>query len=366
MKIAIFHELPYGGARRAVLEFGRELKKKNKIDLFYIDERQEKNLSGIFSQVTFYKFIPKKWKGKNWKAKLYKDTLELYKLRQLHRKVAKVINSGEYDFVFIHGSKFTQAPFILKFVNSTTIYYCQEPLRMVYEELFDNTRVLSFGKRMYERTNRKIRKIIDHANVKSADILLANSKYTKQNIKMAYNLSSTVCYMGVDIKRFYPENYKKKFDLLFVGSMEDIDGYSLLQDAISQMRKKPDVRYLLREKEWISDDRVLRKIYCESQLLVCLAYKEPFGLLPIEAQACGLPVVAVAQGGYLDTVKNNQTGFLVQRNAGKIAELLTKLLASPRRIKVIGENAYEDVIENWTWERSTKNLLSIYKRYKAK
>jgi len=133
-----------------------------------------------------------------------------------------------------------------------------------------------------------------------------------------------------------------------------------------KMRKKPTVRYVLREKEWISDDRIMRKLYCESKLLVCLGYKEPFGLLPIEAQACGLPVVAIAEGGYLDTVKNNETGFLVRPNAEELARTLTTLLANNKRIEMVGKSAHTSVLANWTWQQSAKNLLTIFGRYSAK
>jgi len=359
MKIAFFHELPYGGARRAVLEFGKQLKKDHVIDLYYLDEKEEKEVNEIFKSVFLTQFFPKVWVGHNWKAKLYKDTLEIYKLYNIHKKLAQIIDGKGYDFVFVHGSKYTQAPFLLRFLQTQSVYYCQEPLRMVYEELFDRTSSLSFGKRVYERTTRKIRKVIDRQNIQKTRILLANSKYTKSNIRKAYNLDATVCYMGVDTSIFYPEKMKKKYDVLFIGSMEEADGYFLLQDTIKLMEKQPKVRYVLREKEWISDDSLMRKLYSQSKLLTCLGYKEPFGLLPIEAQACGLPAIAVNEGGYKDTVKHLVTGILIQRDPIVLAETIAKLLGNPSLMEKYGESAYRNVQNNWTWQKSTENLLEI-------
>ena len=94
MKIAVFHELHSGGALRAVDEFVKGLKKDHQVDLYTTDN-----------------FTPKKWNGGNWKLKLYKDTVELYKLFKLHRKIAQEINEKEYDIVFIHPSQFTQRSF---------------------------------------------------------------------------------------------------------------------------------------------------------------------------------------------------------------------------------------------------------------
>lgn len=361
MKIALFHELPYGGARRAVLEYGRELSKDNIVDLFYIDESSEKNIKDIFHSIKFIKFIPVKWSGKNWKAKLYKDTVELFKLYLLHKKIAKLIDEKEYDFVFIHGSKYTQTPFISRFLKTYSIYYCQEPLRMVYEELFDIPNDLSIWKKYYERFNRNNRRLIDKSNIFQIRLLLANSNFTKKNIKKAYKLDSTVLYMGVDMKRFFPVKTKKIFDILFVGSMDDIDGYKLLQDSISLMKVKPKVRYLLREKEWISNDAELRKLYSQSKLLICLAYKEPFGLLPIEAQACGTPVVAVKEGGYLDSVLDGQTGIFVKRNPMDISRNLTKILKDNSKLDKLGRASRENVIKNWSWKVNTFKLMNLVK-----
>lgn len=356
MKIAFFHELPYGGARRAVLEFGNELKKKHNVDLYYLDVKREKKAEKIFSKSKFYKFTPKDWKGNDWKMKMYKDTLELFRLYKIHKEIAQVIDEGGYDFAFVHGSKFTQAPFILKFLKTKSVYYCQEPLRMVYEDLFDIPEDLSFGKKIYERINRNNRRIIDKYNAKKANLLLANSKFTQRNIKKYLGFESKVSYMGIDPKIFYPEKIKKEFDILFVGSRDNVDGYSLLIDALRFMKNKSKVRWLLSEDEWIDDDSVMRKLYSSSKILTCLAYKEPFGLLPIEAQACGTVVVAVNEGGYLDTV-NPDSGVLVKRNSREIAKALDKLLANKERMKKLSKKSSEEVNKNWTWEIASKRLI---------
>jgi len=359
MKIAFFHELPYGGARRAVLEFGKAMEKDHRVELFYIDEKKEEKAEKIFNKAKFYKFTPRIWNGNDWKSKLYKDSFELIKLYRLHKEIAQKIDGEKYDFVFVHGSKYTQAPFILRFLKTKSIYYCQEPLRMVYEDLFDIPKELSFSRKFYERINRNNRRLIDKLNAKKSDIMLANSRFTKKNIKSWLGLDSVVSYMGIDPKRFYSEKIVKEFDLLFVGSREEIDGYAFFVNSIEKMPKKPKVRWLLREDEWIDDDSKLRQIYSKSKILVCTAYKEPFGLLPIEAQACGLAVVAVKEGGYLDTVDDNRTGILFKRDEKELANLLTHLLNDNKKIKNFSENALENVKKNWTWEINANKIIDI-------
>src|SRR5258708_3905124 len=131
MKIAFFHEVHAGGARKTVNEFGKRLKHKHTVDMYYVDGKNDVAEEKNFHSVNFYKFTPKKWTGGNWKTKLYKDSIELIKLYNSHKKIARDIDIKKYDLVFIHPSKFTQAPFLLRFLKTKKIYYCQEPLRMV-------------------------------------------------------------------------------------------------------------------------------------------------------------------------------------------------------------------------------------------
>jgi glycosyltransferase involved in cell wall biosynthesis len=360
MKIAVFHELPYGGARRAVLELSNELKKNNKIDLYYIDEKKEPEVNKYFDDVNFIKFLPKEWKGKNWRLKLYKDTIELIKLYNLHKEIAKSIDINNYDLVFVHGSKYSQSPFILRFLKTKSVYYCQEPLRMVYENLFDIPKDLPLVKKIYERFNRNNRRLIDKSNAKKADLILTNSKYTQQNIKKYMGLKSRISYLGINTKVFFTEKVKKKYDLLFVGSREDIDGYSLLNEVIQNMKSKPSVFWLLRENGWITDSE-LRRIYNQSKIITCLAYKEPFGLLPLEAGACGTVVVAISEGGYIETVRNKATGVLVKRDPIEIANTLSKLLKNEERLKSMSEKAIKYVKDYWTWDKAADRLMENIK-----
>ncbi len=338
MKIAIFHELHSGGAQRAVNEFAKGLKKNHMVDLY----------EGTF--------VAKKWSGGNWKIKLYKDTVELYKLFKLHRKIAQEINTKNYDVAFIHPSQFTQAPFILRFIKTKKVYYCQEPLRIAYESHFAIPSNLSLPKRLYEKVMRLVRKKIDRDNIKQADVILANSKHTQKNIQSAYGLKSTVSYLGVDTDTFKPLSGKKDADILFIGSKGEIDGYSLLEEAIRQMKKKPILKTHITGKDWISDDKDFRKLYASAKVVVCLAHNEPFGLIPLEAMACGVPVVAVNEGGYQETVIDGKTGYLVERDPELLAKKLDFILENKEIREKMEKNARNHVENKWDWIASTKQL----------
>ena len=146
MKIVIFHELPMGGARVAANNFAKFLKKSHQVDLYLVSNEDNKDEHKYYSKVNFFEYI---WHGlnkKSWLDRLLNDSVDLIRLYLLHRKIASLINKQQYDVAFIHGSMFTQAPFILRFLKSRKIYYCQEVLRIAYEKGFEIPENLSFFK----------------------------------------------------------------------------------------------------------------------------------------------------------------------------------------------------------------------------
>lgn len=357
MRIAFFHELSDGGARRSVREFGKELKKRHTVDLYFIDSQNSKDSEKYFSNVFYFNFNEKRWRGNDWKTKLYKDTVELYNLLKLHKKIALQIDQRNYDIVVIEPSRFTQAPFILKFLKMKKIYYCQEPLRMIYDPKVKSLQGVRGIKLLYEKFNRSLRKEIDKRNIAHADKVLANSKFTQKNIKKAYGIRADVCYMGVDTKEFKPLNKAKKIDVLYIGAYDPVDGMKIFDDAIKKTYKKLSAFILAREKKWIKNDLQLRDLYNSARITVCISRNEPFGLIPLESMACQTPVIALNEGGYRESIKNKQTGMLVN-NSDELAKAMELLLGNIKNLKKIGENARKDMESNWLWSNGAKMIES--------
>ena len=364
MRIAFFHELDFGGAKRVVMEFAKRLKKDHMVDLYYVDKNKDKNVESFFTRTYFYRFNSKVWRGNNWRIRLYKDTLELFNLYKLHIKIADDIKSKKYDHIFVHPSKFTQAPFLLRFLNNRCIYYCQEPLRIVYDPaISSNIRNIPFPKNIYEFLNRKIRKSIDLENTLNAKIILANSNYSKKFIEKSYGKNVRVCYLGVDANIFKPLNIHKTIDVLFIGNKDE--GYNLLNESLRLFKTKPKLYSIFRKngKLDISDDKLI-KIYNKSKVLIALNRNEPFGLILLETMSCGIPVIAVGEGGYSESVINEETGYLIKRNAIALKDSISKLLNNENLRINMSENARKYIEKKWTWDKSIKRFLAIAKYVK--
>lgn len=359
MKIAIFHELDFGGARRTVYEFTKRLNKICDVDLYYIDSKEDKEIEKFSKRTFYYPFYPRIWKGNDWKIRLYKDTVGLFSLYNLHKKIAGDIKSEKYDYILIHPSKFTQAPFLLRFLKNMCIYYCQEPLRMVYDKNLSDLSFVKFHKKVYEFIIRKIRKRIDLKNFNSAKIILVNSKFSKEFIEKSYKKPARVCYLGVDTQLFRPQNLDKIIDVLFIGNKEN--GYDLL-DKLSKLGDKFKVRAIFRESSKLSiTDKELAEIYNRSKVLVALNRNEPFGLIPLEAMACGTPVIAVREGGYKETVIDRKIGFLISRDVSELYKKINIIISDDKLRNSMAKSARAYVLRNWTWDKSINKFLQIIK-----
>ena len=353
MKIAFFHELPLGGARRVVEEYGKLLAKKHTVDLFYVDTKEEVSITAIFGKTYFFPFFQKR-------NRLYNDTISLFLLSILHKQIAQVIDKESYDFVVVNPSKYTQAPFLLRYITTYSVYFCQEPLRIVHDPFLKKLPQTSLIKKSYEFVNRLFRRTIDYANMKKSGLVLANSMYAANWIKASYGRVANTCYLGVDADFFVPQASNKTYDILFLGQMIEVEGYDLLEKALDFFKEKPIVHIVARDNlgGGISD-RQLVSTYNKAKIVVCLSRNEPFGLTALEAGSCGVPVVVVNEGGFRESVVNGKTGFLVERDSIKLYEKLQFLLKNNVLRNSMGKNSREEILAKWTWQKSVECFMDI-------
>ncbi|HST67687.1 MAG TPA: glycosyltransferase [Mycobacteriales bacterium] len=98
-----------------------------------------------------------------------------------------------------------------------------------------------------------------------------------------------------------------------------------------------------------------------ADVVVCTPWYEPFGIVPLEAMACGVPVVASAVGGFLDTVVDGATGTLVPpRRPDKLAAAIRKLLAEPFWREAYGTAGVDRARSRYSWDRIAAGTLAVY------
>ena len=100
-----------------------------------------------------------------------------------------------------------------------------------------------------------------------------------------------------------------------------------------------------------------------ADLLVHTALYEPFGMVPLEAMACGTPVMAAAGGSHQDAIVDGTTGVLVRPgNPAALARQVRQLLASPMLLQGYGIAAADRARARYSWERIGRETLAVYER----
>jgi glycosyltransferase involved in cell wall biosynthesis len=100
-----------------------------------------------------------------------------------------------------------------------------------------------------------------------------------------------------------------------------------------------------------------------ADVVLCTPWYEPFGIVPLEAMACGVPVIASAVGGLTDTVVHGETGLLVPpRDPAAVAEAVKLLLAAPAKRAAFGRAGVRRVRRWYEWERVAEQTEAVYAR----
>lgn len=391
MRIAIYHNLPSGGAKRTLYESVKRLSTTHSFDL-YVPETAERNFCDVSEYVadeTIFPYARSPRLGSPFGRLNNGLTLyDLWRLRRVEQLAARLIDREGYDLALVHPSQWTQAPSILRYLRTPSLYYCHEPLRHVYERLDDVTKkkgtahsiiaMLDPFPRLLDRTIQKN----DRRATRTATMVATNSRFTARQIREVYEIDAEVAYHGIDTALFQPYSVAREPFVLSVGALMPHKGYGFLIRSLARIEpasrpplvivsnvRSSDVcssvatlatdldvdvsfRYQVRTVDLVD-------LYNRCSLFLYGTHREPFGLALLEAMACGAPVVAVREGGPCETVVDGDTGILVPRDEELFADAVATLLAHPERRASLSRRAVDYVRERWTWERAVQRLEDL-------
>lgn len=307
---------------------------------FLNDEDRKFILNGKKAKTSFIQKLPTVKKNHRKFLQLFPIAVEQFDLR---------------DYNLIISSSSAVAKGIKTNKNQLHICYCHSPMRYAWDlrEQYLKDAGLNKGlKGLYAKSVLdKIQKW-DLSNSDNVDFFIANSKHIAERIKKIYNRESTVIYPPVDVDFFSLEEIKE--DYYFTASR--LVPYKKTQLIIEAFNELPHLKLIVAgdgpelEKlqktaknniEFVGyiENKKLRSLMQKAKAFV-FAAEEDFGIIPVEAQACGTPVIALAKGGTLETVIENKTGiFFVEQSAEKIKEAVLNFETKNFDPQIIREHA---------------------------
>jgi glycosyltransferase involved in cell wall biosynthesis len=206
------------------------------------------------------------------------------------------------------------------------VCYCHTPPRFLwqYSERYEGS---SIKGRVWKRFVELLRRW-DRRAVQRVDHFIANSENVRRRIKRFYDREAAVVYPQVDllerVRDFEPSGENGGYYLV-VSRLDEMKRVEVIVEAFNTSGKplvivgtgKLDARMLASANKNISftgflTDRELCLYYDRCEALVIAAIDEDFGITAVEAQLFGKPVIAPAEGGFLETVVDGETGVLYE------------------------------------------------------
>ena len=235
------------------------------------------------------------------------------------------------------------------------ICYCFTPMRYAWDQFDHYFGADRLGPALSAATRPLLAGLArwDRATAGRVDRYVAISHYVAGRIRRYYNRRATVVYPPVDTAFFHPDRRVPEGYLLIVSALVP---YKRVDVAIEAARlsgiplrivgRGPDRERLEAQASGapveflgFQPDEAVRDLY-RGALGVVLPGEEDFGIVPVEAQACGRPVVALARGGARETVRDGVTGVLVSDpSAEAFAAAFRSLGSRPFNSDVIRQHA---------------------------
>jgi glycosyltransferase involved in cell wall biosynthesis len=232
----------------------------------------------------------------------------------------KDFNLQKYDLVI--SSESGPAKGVVPNPNAYHLCYCHSPMRYLWDMYHDYFRGTNPLIRFF--MNRLIPglRLWDITSANLVDRFIANSSYVAKRIKRYYNRDAVIAYPPTIVEKYFPIERKPQDFYLFFGQLTGYKRADIAIEACVQSGRKlvvagagADKRVLRRYKNsaLISfkgrvTDEEAASLYSQAKALLYPGI-EDFGLVPVEANAAGCPVIAFREGGALDSVKEKVTGL---------------------------------------------------------
>ncbi|MBD3328535.1 glycosyltransferase [Candidatus Peregrinibacteria bacterium] len=311
MKVALVHDFltKLGGAERVLKTFAEMYPQAPIFTLLY----DEKACGKVF---------PRERVKTSWLQKLPSALRKRQKfLFPLMPRAIEMLDLSDYNLIISSSNAYAHG--ILTPSDSVHICYCHSPMRYAWDyahKYMEEQKAGRFAKGLAGRMIKNVR-FWDQIASDRPDYYIANSYHVSQRIGKYYRQKSEIIYPPVETDRFRANEIHEDYYLIvstltpYKKIVQAVQLFNKIQRRLVVIGDGPQRKYLeavagptvdiLGRK----DDETV-KTYLQNCRAYIMPNEEDFGISPVEAMACGKPVIAYAKGGILETVIPGKTGVL--------------------------------------------------------
>ena len=362
--VALVHDwlVTAGGAERCLSAIGGLFPGADLYTLVYAEEAAR--LAGFRPESVHASFLQRLPRAQTW----YPKYLPLFPL------AVEGFDLDQYDLVI--SSSWAVAKGALTHSGQLHICYCHTPMRYAWDLTHDYLRQNGLDRGLKGLAGRAVMhylRLWDLSTANRVDHFVANSHYVARRISRTYRRESRVIYPPVEVHRFSVQPDKENY-FLFVSRLVPYKRLDLVVEAFRKLRLPlvvigdgPERRRLERHAPdnvlflgWLSDQEVQR--HMEGARALIFAADEDFGIVPVEAQACGTPVIAYGRGGVTESVVPWERGgglatglFFGEQRAEALEAAVREFVAVEASFSptVIRANAERFARERFEWQFRT-------------
>lgn len=395
MRIAIWHNLPSGGGKRQLYNHVKGLLERG----HYVESWCPDSADQAFLPMSA--LIKENVRPLRKRAGHYHDAVRPLKvvreiiavLDEHCRACAHEINQQGFDLLYANACMYLRTSAIAQYVALPSAQYLGEPYRWFYEALpdlpwiapmslgFSPRGVMDFIANHLKLSGIRIQAHMEREYARRFDRILVNSLYSRESVLRAYNLEPLICPLGVDVEKYRSTGEAKEDFVLGVGTIYYGKGVDRAIRAVAELpaARRPRLVWIgngswkLEELEQLAGslgvafearqnipDAEVISLMSRARAMVYPPRLEPFGLAPLEANACETVVAGIAEGGVRESIVDGVNGFLVPQDDPRLlAGAIQKILELPDGAAEMGRRARRHVVEHWSLERGTNQIDSI-------
>lgn len=342
MKVAIVHDwlTNMGGAEQCVINLHKCFPDAPIYTTFY----DQDNMDPIFKEMNIITSSLQKKKNKKYNHKKYYPFMPL---------AFEEFDLNDYDLVISSSSSCAKG--VITNPGSIHICYCHTPMRYAWEKRDEYIAGMGNLKKKLVKILLHYMRIWDTVSSNGVDYFIANSNEVKNRIKKHYKREALVINPPVRCNLFNISDTTKDYYLV-LSRLVTYKRFDLAVEACKELNKNlivigegPEKENLEKLAEGYKNiaflgrqpDEAVKKYMSEAKALLYPG-EEDFGIVPVEAEACGVPVIAYGKGGVLDSVIDGKTGvFFDEQTVENLKDAILKCETMTFDKKEIREHAMQ-------------------------